>query len=445
MKKKLVYVVTGLLASMSILGGCGQEAENSSGAGTSQGETSSDETKSSEEVVEITYTSRGNADEIKVYQQAVDAFNEAQDKIHVNFEASPSDGYNQQLITQLAGGTAADVIFVEDTIISQLVNNGTIADLTDFLASDASYVKAEDFDDSVWGASKAEDKIYGLSVDCNPVLLYYSPSMLEELGCEDPQVLFEQGQWTWDNFDKICNTLAENGKSGMIQSGDNIRLYNWVFANGGSVWNGDTYEFDDKAREAFKYICDGLKDGRFVYGGTLPDGQGEDAMFMSGQTGFIAAGRWLTKTFYEEGIDFDYIPYPSKDGTQYTPAQVACGYLCVNAKSEHLEEAKEFVSFYCGEQGQEARIEGVGTSVPSVKTLDTLISDSEVPEHVDHILQVRATGWTSGDPEVQDVMYAGFADATKAIFEEAYINGDDPDTVIDKAEEEATGIIAEAQ
>ncbi|HJC62728.1 MAG TPA: extracellular solute-binding protein, partial [Candidatus Blautia merdavium] len=130
MKKKLVYVVTGLLASMSILGGCGQESENSSGAGTSQGETSSDETKSSEEVVEITYTSRGNADEIKVYQQAVDAFNEAQDKIHVNFEVSPSDGYNQQLITQLAGGTAADVIFVEDTIISQLVNNGTIADLT---------------------------------------------------------------------------------------------------------------------------------------------------------------------------------------------------------------------------------------------------------------------------------------------------------------------------
>ncbi|MFQ9152704.1 MAG: extracellular solute-binding protein [Blautia sp.] len=62
----------------------------------------------------------------------LDAFNEAQDKIHVTFEASPSDGYSQQLITQLAGGTAADVIFVEDTVMSQLVKNGTIANMKDF-------------------------------------------------------------------------------------------------------------------------------------------------------------------------------------------------------------------------------------------------------------------------------------------------------------------------
>ncbi|MBS6736133.1 MAG: sugar ABC transporter substrate-binding protein [Clostridiales bacterium] len=452
MKKKMVFALTGVLAGMTVLGGCGGTEEASNDTADTQKESEGEDAGTEEaedtgsgETVEITYTSRGNADEIKVYQQAVDAFNEAQDEVHVTFEASPSDGYNQQLITQLAGGTAADVIFVEDTIISQLVNNGTIADLTDFLATEDSYVKAEDFDDSVWGASKKDDRIYGLSVDCNPVLLYYSPSMLEELGCEDPQELFEQGQWTWDNFDKICNTLVENGKSGMVQGGDNIRLYNWVFANGGTVWNGDTYEFDDKAREAFKYLCAGLQDGRFVYGGTLPDGQGEDAMFMSQQTGFIAAGRWLTKTFYEEGIDFDYIPYPSKDGTQYTPAQVACGYLCVNANSENMDAAMKFASFYCGQQGQEARIEGVGTSVPSVKTLDNLMTESAVPEHVDHILQVRATGWTSGDPEAQDVMYAGFADSTKAIFEKAYINGDDPDAVIDEAEEEAAKIIAEAQ
>ena len=42
---------------------------------------------------------------------------------------------------------------------------------------------------------------------------------MEDLGLEDPQSLFEKGEWTWDNFDKICDTLKENGKSGMIQSG----------------------------------------------------------------------------------------------------------------------------------------------------------------------------------------------------------------------------------
>lgn len=257
MKKKLVLGMAGVMAFTTLLG-------------TNVVIGNADEDK-----VEITYTSRGNADEIKVYQQAVDAFNEAQDKIHVTFEASPSDGYSQQLITQLAGGTAADVIFVEDTVMSQLVKNGTIANMKDFLATDDSYVKEEDFGEGVWGAARNDEGVYGLSVDCNPVVLYYSPKMMEDLGLEDPQSLFEKGEWTWDNFDKICDTLKENGKSGMIQSGDTIRLYNWVFANDGTVWQGDEYKFDDKAKEAFQYVCDRINDGRFVYGGTLPNGQGD--------------------------------------------------------------------------------------------------------------------------------------------------------------------------
>ncbi len=464
MKKKVVYAMAGILAAMTVLSGCGGGTQDSAGSEpasdasaeteapaaaeteeSSQGGAEESSEESTGEKVEIVYTARGNADEIKVYQQAVDAYNNAQDRVHVTFEAAPSDGYNQQLITQLAGGTAADVIFVEDLIISQLVKNGTVANLRDFLASDASYIKESDFDDSVWGASRTDEGVYGLSVDCNPMVLYYSPKMLSDLGCDDPQELFEKGEWNWENFDKICNTLKDNGKSGMIQGGDNIRLYNWVFANGGTVWNGETYKFDDKAKESLQYICDGLKDGKFVYGGTLPDGQGEDAMFMSGQTGFIAAGRWLTKTFYNEGIDFDYIPYPSKDGAQYSPAQVCCGYLSVNASSEHLEEAMEFVSFYCGTEGQQARIEGVGTSVPSVKTLDSLMTDSQVPQHVEHILNVRATGWTMGDAEVRDALYPGFADATKSIFEEAYVSGADVSEVLAKAEEKGAEIIAENQ
>ena len=132
MKRKVVYAMAGILAAMTVLSGCGGENQDSVGSSADSDEATVNEApatteteeagqegesaKSDGEKVEIVYTSRGNADEIKVYQQAVDAFNESQDRIHVTFEASPSDGYSQQLITQLAGGTAADVIFVEDQI-----------------------------------------------------------------------------------------------------------------------------------------------------------------------------------------------------------------------------------------------------------------------------------------------------------------------------------------
>ena len=70
MKKKLVLGMAGVMAFTTLLG-------------TNVVIGNADEDK-----VEITYTSRGNADEIKVYQQAVDAFNEAQDKICLLYTSS---------------------------------------------------------------------------------------------------------------------------------------------------------------------------------------------------------------------------------------------------------------------------------------------------------------------------------------------------------------------
>ena len=105
----------------------------------------------------------------------------------------------------------------------------------------------------------------------------------------------------------------------------------------------------------------------------------------------------------------------------------------------------QFLTYYCGTPGQSARITGVGTSVPSVKTLDEMLVESEVPAHLDHILKVRATGWASGTDEVKDTMFAGFADATKSVFEEAYVNGADPDEIIEKVEAKAAEVIAENQ
>ena len=42
-------------------------------------------------------------------------------------------------------------------------------------------------------------------------------------------------------------------------------------------------------------------------------------------------------------------------------------------------------------------------------------------------------------------MFAGFSDATKSVFEEAYVNGADPDETIAKAEAKAAEVIAESE
>ena len=112
MKKRNIITASVLSAAM-LMTACGSTGDSApadpaadvgtenAGASAETENASDEETGSSPgETVEIVYTARGNADEIKVYQQAVDAFNEAQSSVHVTFEASPSDGYNQSLITQ---------------------------------------------------------------------------------------------------------------------------------------------------------------------------------------------------------------------------------------------------------------------------------------------------------------------------------------------------------
>lgn len=395
---------------------------------------------------ELIFTSWANTGEIAVLSKAVDKYNEMQDEYKVIFQNAPGEGYEQKLITSLAGGTGPDVFYAGESTVAKVVANGTAAELTEFLKSDKSYVKPEEFSEGLWGAAKTLDgKIYGLTVDCNPVLLYYSPKMFKELGIKDPQEYFDEGNWTWETFDDTLDKLLENGKKGFIMNGDPIYVYSFVYGNGGTIWDGDTYRFDDKAKEAFKYIVDRIQDGRFTYAGSLPKGQGADASFISGQVGYVTAGRWFTPTFHEAGIDFDYIPYPTRNGEKYGPVFTATAYMCVNSNSKNLEGAMEFASFYCSKEGQAARLGGIGNAIPSITGIDDIVIESGVPEHVEHILKIREVGIANGSEQMRDGRYPGFGEDLKAIFEETFVNNASYEETIKKAEEKANEHVAKSK
>lgn len=74
-----------------------------------------------------------------------------------------------------------------------------------------------------------------------------------------------------------------------------------------------------------------------------------------------------------------------------------------------------------------------------------MMLESNVPTDVKHILEVRSTGWALGDDCAKDGLYPGLMDATKAIFEEAYVNGADAEKTLIKAEEKAAEVITENQ
>ncbi len=466
MKKRSLQFISALLVIMllALTVSCGGSAPSTTTASTDTAKTETAkeeapaaETKAEEKAetpaaasgdkVKITMTSWANTGEIAVLSKAVDRFNEIQSEIEVEFHTAPGEGYDQNLITSLAGGTAQDVFYAGESTVSKLIKNGTIAVLNDFMEGPDSYCKISDFADGLWGAARSADgKIYGITVDCNPTLLYYSPKMFSELGIKDPWDYIAEGKWNFDAFDETVAKLVDNGKKGFVIGADNFWLYNWMFSNGGTMWNGDTYKYDDKSLEAFKYLADRVKDGRFVYSGSLPKGQGGDALFLSGQVGYVTAGRWYSPTFHDAGVDYEYAPYPSNTGSEYPPIWIATAYMCVNNNSKNIDAAKKFATFYCSTEGQKIRLGGgpgvVGNAVPSISGIDDAILESGEPKHIEVLFKVREAGWANGGTLVQDGKYATMHDDLLALTEEIFVNGKTVDEIAPQMEAKVAELVA---
>ncbi|CAM3395889.1 ABC transporter substrate-binding protein [Marinicrinis lubricantis] len=380
--------------------------------------------------VQLTMSAWGNPAEIKVYQKALDAFMADNPEIKVELVPIPNDGYQDKIMTQLSGGKAPDIFYVGSEWISKIVETGKVVDLSDFLSSDESYVKPDEFAEGLWGAAKINNQIYGLAVDCNPFVLYYNKKVLEEAGVKSPQEYYDEGKWNWDTFAEVTAQIKESGKKGFILDGWSGPLFTWIWTNGGEMYDEDGHIIlseNEEAQEAFKYISDMLQQGNFTYSGSLPQGQGGDAMFMSNQVGFVGAGRWYTPMFSEnKALEFDYIPYPTNTGEQQGTVSIATAYMVVNKDSKHLDAAMKFASFYTSPEGQKARLEGNGNAVPSVLGADEIITEAEFPEHAGYLLDARNKGRVDDkqsvvpgmDKEIMDIidlMYLGEQSAEQTI------------------------------
>ncbi|OAS89102.1 sugar ABC transporter substrate-binding protein [Metabacillus litoralis] len=378
--KKTIVVMIVLLFSIG-LAACSNEEKSSNQNNGKQ--------------VELTFATWGSPAEFEVLQKAVDKFNEEHEGIHVkDIIGIPWANYNQTITTRLQGGEAPDVFYVNGQNISNLIETKSILPINDFMESSESYVKVDEYPKDIWGPSDKDGIKYGFSVDSNPIVMYYNKKVFEEAGVKTPQEYFDEGKWNWDAMEEVTSQLVEAGKYGFVQDPAHNAMLNWVWANGGefAVDGEVVVQNDPKAKEAFEFVNKMIESGNFVSGGTLPEGQGSDAMFMSNQVGMIGGGRWYSPGFKEANVEYDYIPWPSNTENKLEPAEIATAFLSVNSDTEHKEAALKFASYYSSEIGQEVRLKGQGNAVPSVLGLDHLITDSPETEHAKYLLDARNIG-----------------------------------------------------
>ncbi|MFV0375620.1 ABC transporter substrate-binding protein [Microbacterium sp.] len=131
---------------------------------------------------------------------------EAATGVDVEVEVVPYDQIQTKAILDAQSGTNNyDVIQYWYTSVGALAEAGALADITDWVDSDAD-IDSPDFIDAVFGPyTQYEGATYGLPIDGDTHVLFYNKAIFERNGVEVPT--------TWDEYIEVAKTITEAEKA----------------------------------------------------------------------------------------------------------------------------------------------------------------------------------------------------------------------------------------
>lgn len=279
------------------------------------------------------------------------------------------DGIMSSINTSITAGTPECDIYLTDLQFGiPAVVNG--------LAQDLKTIAPENSD--LFGEQKVVKPLEALGgtylfteqgLPTNGIFLGYNQTMIENLGLEDPQALYNKGEWTWDKFAEyaLAGTKDTNndGTTDVYGFGGiSTDLTNGlVMNNGGSIAGAETEGLSSKpVTEALEFI-----NRLYNFDQSARPFNGDDwndnlLAWSDGKVMFWTAQAWSLKQEADaavaEGAElpFQYrvVPYPvgpSGDGNAYSPVSGNWYIIPVGVKepSKVLQIFEEFLNWHGGD------------------------------------------------------------------------------------------------
>ncbi|MBF0777320.1 ABC transporter substrate-binding protein [Streptococcus cuniculi] len=300
------------------------------------------------------------------YWKGNDTENAALDKLIKQFEKDhdakvESKVYTDittQLPTDLAGGTAPDVFYIDSSFYPYLQKEGVLNDLSDVINKD-------DFYSTIAQAFETDGKIYAAPKDVSTLAVYVNKKIFEKAGlkvADIPTSYEELIKWAPEAQAKIDAAYGAGNVYLMNFNADLPRNWPFVVAEG-----QDPIDKDGKVNMSNQTILKNLgiaidlfNTGAFAVPQDIGAGD-EGAGFGTGKFALTLTGNWNYKVFQQEykDIDFDIIPNMTFLGNKST-MQFTVGWgEYKHTKSKDL--ADKWIQYVSGKEGMTSWTEGVGT------------------------------------------------------------------------------------
>jgi multiple sugar transport system substrate-binding protein len=337
-----LVALSGVLAIVSTAclgGGNGSSSEETTSPGESVTAITPKEPTSP---VTITFSSWvGDSPQMK---QFASDFHSLHPNITIEFQAVSADNATTKLTTQVAGGTAPDVAFVNAPDVQTFASRDALVNLDGYVAgSDTTNI--DDFVPGFLNTAKYQDSVYGIPFDGETTGIFYRTDMFQAAGITDPPA-------TWEEFQADAAKLTDpaNKQYGFIVFAPEAEYY-WepfLWQAGGHLMADDnrTITFNDDAGKQAAEFYVGLRQYSppDYYSSNSWDGR---VAFATGKVAMYEAGAWFggeMKSSFPK-IDGKWSVAPMPSGPAGCATTIAGDSLVVFDQTDNADAAWMWVEY----------------------------------------------------------------------------------------------------
>lgn len=304
--------------------------------------------KGTQETVKLTFFgNKAEESNVHVIEKIMSEFMQEHPDIIITYESIKGTDYYDTLEKRMETGNGDDIFVVDHDSTIKLQQQGRLADLTGLSTIDL-------YTEEIKEQFMHEDGIYWLPTAVSAFGLYCNADLLKEHQQSIPTNL--------DEFEAVCDYFVEKGITPVVANND-ISLK--TLAIGASYY--DKYKIAEEG-QYFK----SLNSGEIGFGESLSEGitlvdemlqrkyvdadaardikktSDDLETFAKGENPFMLTGVWASnrlKSDYNAEFNYEVVPLPIlEDGSMIVINPDM--RLAVNADSEHIEEAKQFVEYF---------------------------------------------------------------------------------------------------
>lgn len=415
---KMIGMACFVAISASLVG-CGDN--NSASTGTATPAASSSQTAKPTEAKPVTlrFSWWGSDARHKATLAAIDAYTKLNPNVKIEGEYQGYDGYQQKIMTQIAGGSAPDIMQLDYPWLPDLSAQGDIfVDLSKESAIDLTQFPKKILDeyDSVKG------KLVSLPMGTNGFGTMINKAFFDKNGLDT------KTQWTWENL------IEEGGKINKANKGQHLFaiepgtttgglgefvLSEYLYSKNGTYWVSNDRVFKATKED----ITQGLTVMKKLFDSGAAQPLGDAALFsskMEQNPKWVNAEIGMTldwsstvgkyKAAAGEGKFAVGMPIFAKDGKAQAVKTKPSMIVSLNKKSANAQEAAKFVNWLLN--SKEASLILLDTrSIPTSESAKKALVeankiDPDIAKMVDNALKSPASPppTVQNNPEVADII-----------------------------------------